>query len=151
MILGHHMQSLATRIPGMSLPDCGPLLAGTVALIAGGIGATPQVQGAAGQEMREALLARMQRYIDQHLAGPDLTAQAVCARFGLSRSSLHRLFEVRGGFARYVQERRLRRCFAEIVEPGGKRIADVAFAWGFNNESAFSRAFRRTFQVSPRE
>ena len=151
MILGDHMQSLMARVPDMSASDCASLLAGTVALIAGCIGATPQVQGLAAQEVRVALLVRIRRYIDQHLADPDLTAQAICDRFGLSRSSLHRLFEVSGGFTRYVQERRLRRCFAEIVEPGGRRIADIAFAWGFNNESVFSRAFRRMFQVSPRE
>ena len=151
MILGDHMQSLVARIPAMSMPDCASLLAGTVALIAGCIGATPQVQGLAAQEVRVALLVRIRRHIDQHLADADLTAQTVCERFGLSRSSLHRLFEVSGGFARYVQERRLRRCFAEIVGPGSKRIADVAFAWGFNNESVFSRAFRRMFHVSPRQ
>jgi len=151
MILADHLVSLANRMGAMQGGDMSVLASGTVALVAAGIGATPQARSLAVQEVRAALLVRIRRHIDENLASRELTQQSICDRFGLSRSSLHRLFETSGGFSHYVQERRLRRCFAEIVAPGGKRIADIGYAWGFDNESAFSRAFRRMFDVSPRE
>jgi AraC-like DNA-binding protein len=63
------------------------------------------------------------------------------------------MFESLGGLAGYIRERRMFRCLAEITSPthAHRSIADLAYSWGFGNEAAFSRAFRRMFGMSPRE
>jgi AraC-like DNA-binding protein len=63
------------------------------------------------------------------------------------------MFEPLGGIASYIRERRMFRCLAEITSPTHthRSIADLAYSWGFGNEAAFSRAFRRMFGMSPRE
>ncbi|MFO1295542.1 MAG: helix-turn-helix domain-containing protein [Rubrivivax sp.] len=50
---------------------------------------------------------------------------------------------------RWVQAERLHACRRELAERGTRTIGDVAFDWGFNHPSHFSRAYRRLFGVAP--
>ena len=94
----------------------------------------------------------IRRFIEAELGSEALDAQAILARFGLSRSTLYRLFEAEGGVAASIRERRLLRAMRLLTAPGGKpRVSSVAYATGFSSESAFSRAFGRRFGVLPRE
>jgi AraC-like DNA-binding protein len=94
----------------------------------------------------------IRRFVEAELGSEALDAQAILARFGLSRSKLYRLFEAEGGVAAYIRERRLLRAMRLLTVHGGKpRVSSVAYATGFSSESAFSRAFSRRFGVLPRE
>ena len=94
----------------------------------------------------------IRRFIEAELGSDTLDATAILARFGLSRSTLYRLFEAEGGVAAYIRERRLLRAMRLLTAPGGNpRVSSVAYATGFSSESAFSRAFGRRFGVLPRE
>jgi AraC-like DNA-binding protein len=121
--------------------------------IAGGLARADAVAG--GREaLRAAALARVERYIEGHLAEPDLTPERVAGAVGLSLRRLHRVFEPTAtSFARRVLERRLEACRAELASPAaaGRSVADVAFAWGFDNLVTFYRAFRRTYGCTPGE
>jgi AraC-like DNA-binding protein len=47
---------------------------------------------------------------------------------------------------------RLDRCHQDLLNPAcaRKSITEVAYSWGFNNSSHFSRCFKRAFGASPR-
>lgn len=47
----------------------------------------------------------------------------------------------------YVWRRKLVRATDEIA--AGRKIVDIAFQYGFHSQSAFDKAFRRTFGISP--
>ncbi|WP_458766471.1 helix-turn-helix domain-containing protein [Cupriavidus basilensis] len=109
----------------------------------------PDVQTAARRSMRKLV----RRYIEQHLATEALSPEQVASVFRLSRASLYRLFESDGGVNAFIQGRRLDRCFDELARSKGSglSIAELAYRYGYSNESTFSRAFRRRFSLSPRE
>lgn len=149
-IVSGHLLSLWRNVPLLTQDDAQRLLQGSATLLAASAGPTQ-----AGQETstRTASFMRIRRYVDGSLTEPDLNADLVCDRFGLSRSTLFRLFAPFGGFAHYLRDQRLRACFRDIASPANahRRISDIAEQWCFNNEAVFSRAFRRLFDASPRD
>jgi AraC-like DNA-binding protein len=57
-----------------------------------------------------------------------------------------------GGVAAFIRQRRLRGIHALLAAPHERRrISEIAFHFGFANNSHFSRTFRNTFGYSPRE
>lgn len=106
-----------------------------------------------GKAVNVTLFAAIRRHIDAHIGDPDLSPGKVAAAFGISRRKLYYLFEQAGGFAACVQEERLRRCCAALLDPAnrGRPIAELAEAHGFTNPVSFSRAFRRVIGMTARE
>jgi AraC family transcriptional regulator, positive regulator of tynA and feaB len=53
----------------------------------------------------------------------------------------------------YIWERRLQKCHAALADPfqRGRSISSIAFGWGFNDTSHFSRLFKSRYGVSPRD
>jgi AraC-like DNA-binding protein len=102
--------------------------------------------------MQQATVASIKQYVEAHLYSSELSAASICARAGWSRATMYRLFETEGGLVSYVQQQRLRRAFLELVGAGPRRrMLDIALESHFASEATFSRAFRRTFGLSPRE
>jgi AraC-like DNA-binding protein len=56
-------------------------------------------------------------------------------------------------FGRYVLARRLDQCRRNLADRSlsHRQISEIAFAWGFNDQSHFSRAFKERFGLSPRD
>jgi AraC-like DNA-binding protein len=100
-----------------------------------------------------ATAAAVRDYIEQTLAHPGLDPNHLCGVFRCSRSYLYRLFAPEGGVVRYIQARRVARCYAELTQAAGRgtRVTDIAARWGFVNPSHFSRVFRETYGIAPRE
>jgi AraC-like DNA-binding protein len=107
------------------------------------------------EEMREdapmvgGTLARS--FIERHLDDPELSVNRLCAHLGMSRSVLYRLFEHDGGVAGYIRDRRLDRCFDDLLDtpPDRGRVRRVAQNWSFFDPANFNRAFRARFGVAP--
>jgi AraC-like DNA-binding protein len=109
---------------------------------------TEQGQNSARAEQFEAV----KRYVESHLADPDLTPASAAAALGISPRQLHRLFEPSGStFARYVLRQRLLRCRDTIAGATGtgRSVIDIAFGWGFNSMATFYRAFVSEFGGPP--
>ncbi|MHC1560080.1 helix-turn-helix domain-containing protein [Actinomycetospora sp. C-140] len=97
---------------------------------------------------RAAILA----HVERHLGDRDLTVAGVCRRFAISPRTLHHLFAGTGeSFAATVRRRRLERCAAMLASGTPATVTALAHAHGFDDPTAFARAFRRRFGVSPRE
>ncbi|MBB4038778.1 AraC-like DNA-binding protein [Microvirga flocculans] len=152
-LLSTHLRTLDETAGSLSAEDGAGLSEATARLIAGCFGPSVEAQAATVAARRGALILTIKRHIDAHLAEADLTIDRITREFHISRATLTRIFEPLGGVAGYIRERRMLRCFAEITAPNNahRSIAELAYSWGFGNEAAFSRAFRRMFDMSPRE
>lgn len=99
-------------------------------------------------------LTRVKIFINDNLRDPALSAQQIAYATGLSARYIGKLFEREGSsLMRYVLRRRLERCGAELRSPlcSTLRISEIAFRWGFNDMSHFSRVFRDFYGCSPKE
>ena len=99
------------------------------------------------------LVARIERYIDEHLDDPDLTPATIARAHAVSVRQLHRLFADREHtVSRTIRTRRLEMCRRELAGPVGadRSITQIARRWGFPDVGVFGRAFRETYGVSPR-
>lgn len=153
-VLATYMQTIHKTAGSLSAEDGAAISEATASLIAGCFGPSADTQETAAAAKRGALLLTIKRYIDASLADPGLlTVDRITREFHVSRATLVRMFEPLGGLTGYIRERRMFRCFAEITSPahGHRAISGIAYSWGFSNEAAFSRAFRRVFDMSPRE
>ena len=151
-VLANHLETLWSEVPGLTLREADALGRATVAMIAdllerelGEAAAGPRPQG------EEPPRRRVLRYIDARLGDPDLDADALAERFGMSRAALYRLFQPVGGVASLIRERRLRGAALELASEAGhaRKVSEVARRWGFTDDAAFGRAFRQQYGVTP--
>lgn len=104
--------------------------------------------------LRDAQLLLVKQYIDRHLGDPELTPGAIAEANRISLRYLHCLFEPEGTTVlQYVIRERLQRCRRELANPlmAARTITDIAFSWGFQSSTHFSRRFRDAFGMSPNE
>lgn len=101
---------------------------------------------------RSVTLHQIKLFVAQHLSDSSLSPATVAAATGLSTRYINMLFEdEKTSLMRYVLTCRLKRCYDDLLHAQYPRVSDIAFKWGFNNVSHFSRAFRQAFNVTPSE
>ncbi|MFJ8644918.1 helix-turn-helix domain-containing protein [Streptomyces sp. NPDC093546] len=99
-------------------------------------------------------LQRILRFIDNNLGDPELTPQTIADRHGISLRGLYALFRGQPvSVAAYIRRGRLERARADLACPGlrGRPVQVIAARWGFASATAFSRAFREAYGVTPTE
>lgn len=96
---------------------------------------------------------KLLEYITSHLNDPQLNVRKAAAACGISPRYVHLLMRATDRtFSRYLLEHRLEKCRFALQARGNLRsITEIAFEWGFNDASHFSRSFRRRYGVPPRE
>ncbi|MEV0321004.1 helix-turn-helix domain-containing protein [Streptomyces sp. NPDC050658] len=103
---------------------------------------------------RQAMLARVNAFIDHNLDDPDLGPAEIAAHHHISVRSLHTLFRQQGEtVAASIRRRRLERCHEDLTDPrlGRRSIGAIAARWGFPRPADFSRAFRSAYGLPPSE
>jgi AraC-like DNA-binding protein len=113
-------------------------------------GVTPSVPCGDGPE--EVLLEMMQTHVREHLADPDLRVEEMARRHSVSVRQAYNLFERIGTTpGAYLREQRLLAAQAVLSDPrhGWRKVSDIAAAVGFRDLSAFERAFRRQYGITP--
>jgi AraC-like DNA-binding protein len=101
---------------------------------------------------QRALLDRVQRFINDRLGDPGLTAELVAATHHVSLRSLQRLFQAHGTtVAGWIRDQRLDRCRRDLHDPGlaARAVSRIAARWGFSDPAHFSRVFKHAYGVSP--
>lgn len=110
--------------------------------------------GEQSKRMRGYHLQQIRNYAITHLANPQLDAAMIAAGAGLSLRYVHSLFSDEPlRLMQWVQEQRLCRCQADLVSDrhAATSIAQIGYAWGFNDAAHFSRVFQKRFGMSPSE
>jgi len=107
------------------------------------------------QARRDEYVARINRvmdYIDRHLDEP-LNLKTLAAVADFSPFHFHRIFSAMVGetLNRFIQRIRVEKAAVLLVSDTRKTITDVAFDCGYSGSAALSRAFRETFDMSPRQ
>ncbi|WDZ95791.1 AraC family transcriptional regulator [Herbaspirillum sp. WKF16] len=99
---------------------------------------------------RQALMACVKRHIMANLHKKELSAMTVQRAFPqVPRPTLYRMFEPEGGLAAYIRNCRLWAAARELIELRQMPVAEIAYGLGFGSASDFSRAFKRSYDVSP--
>jgi AraC-like DNA-binding protein len=100
----------------------------------------------------EALLTRVEAYVQQHLADPALSPDSIARAHHISVRQLYKLWSERElGLAESIMRGRLEGARQDIARGGPAGIAAVARRWGFTDPTHFGRRFRAAYGLSPRE
>ncbi len=103
---------------------------------------------------RSVSLNQVKDFVERHLSDPAMDTEMIATGVRLSPRYINELFnDENTSLMRYVWRRRLENCRKDLLRPvqTGRRVSDIAFRWGFNDLSHFSRAFKQQFELSPRE
>ena len=149
-MLADYMQVLGGQVPSLE-QECADRLGGAVeTMLRACLAPTVEQRDAAADQVRLTLMERVRRVVATHLRSPTLGPDTLCREAATSRSQLYRLLEPEGGVASYIQRRRLAEGFA-LLSDGSclTPIGELAQLLCFSDASAFSRAFRREFGLSP--
>ena len=97
---------------------------------------------------------RITEWIGRHLRDGDLTPARIAAENFISVRKLQVLFQQHGTtVSSWIRERRLGESRRELALPSQalRSIGEIARGCGFEDQAAFSRAFRREFGETPRQ
>jgi len=100
--------------------------------------------------MDHTLLQNIISYIEHHLE-ENLSLELIGNHFYVSKYHISHLFKESFGLSihQYILKKRLERCAADIAS--GRIINDIYKDYGFRDYSAFFRAFKKQYQISPAE
>lgn len=97
-------------------------------------------------------LDQMLVMLRRHLADPDLSPAMLAERLRVSVRTIHKRFaEADTTFGQWVLDNRLQACRHALADPrhAAFTVSQIAYGWGFNDLSHFSKAFKARFGLSP--
>lgn len=149
-LLAGYVQALAERMPRLLLKEANAAATATAALTVTVLKDCAASVPAGAPVVSPFRVAAT--HIDRRLRDPDLTVATLAGELGLSRATLYRVFEPVGGIADYIRRRRLTGAAMDLSAQANHRrtVAEIGFAWGFASETAFSRAFKAAFGLTPK-
>jgi AraC-like DNA-binding protein len=150
LLLGDYMVALERHLEEMTEADLPRLRDAVAAMVGAAVAPTAERVAVARRQIDLGHMERVRKVVRQHLRTPTLKPATLCRLVGMSRSSLYRLLEAKGGIAQYIQQQRLLEAHSFLDDPGNRRsITAVADELCFTDVSSFSRAFRREFGYAP--
>jgi AraC-like DNA-binding protein len=147
-MLGPHLLGVRDAAPELGVED-GALLAESfldlLGLAVAASGRPPIIDIG-----RDAAAFAARTAIEDGLGSPAQTIANLCRQLGMSRSSLHRLFEAEGGVQAYIRGRRLAAVRRALLDPACiEPIHALADRFGFSDGPHLSRLFRARYGLSP--
>lgn len=117
------------------------------------IKADDRVLASGNSTVRSAHLARIETYIRANLQDFRLDPERIARACGISTRYLHELFKDTGDTVRnWVRHQRLAACREALADPNNNQTAaEIAYSWGFSDQTQFSRVFKAHFGVPPGE
>ncbi|MFI8307457.1 helix-turn-helix domain-containing protein [Streptomyces sp. NPDC085927] len=149
------LADLNARAAEFSPADVPTLASVTLDLLASAIARCLEAEEALSPEARRsALRARISAFVEQHLADPVLAPQTIADAHHISLRHLQQLLaEDDTSPATWIRHRRLERCRLDLANPRlhTRPVQAIATSWGFPDPAHFSRLFRATYGMSPRD
>ena len=149
------IQSVAGRLDVLSIQERGVVNQHIIELIALAMGSMSRLRDLDGQSVaRTAMLDRLKQYIEINIRHPQLSPAVIAKHHHISERYQRMLFASTGTtVSRHILEQRLALC-REALENKSLRdysITQVAFSYGFNDAAHFSRKFKESYGVAPKE
>ncbi|PPU08212.1 transcriptional regulator TagK [Xanthomonas arboricola] len=95
------------------------------------------------------LMVDLLAYIEQHIGEAELGTESLQQAFGLSRASLYRLFQSRGGVASHIRAQRLYTAYRYLQAYPECSLTWLLYEMGFASERQFQRCFQQRFGMPP--
>lgn len=152
-IASNFIRGLHSELGVVDEPASQRLANTSVDLIAAALAEVAPGGAPAGSTTRFAHLVRAKSFVADNVHRYDLVPEHVAVAIGVSERYLRDLFAADGlSLGRFIWACRLERCRAALLDPrqAHRAISEIAFAWGFNDMSHFSRLFRDRVGVSPK-
>jgi AraC-like DNA-binding protein len=151
-LLADYMLLLERNLPALTPQDAPSLRSAVQAMIEACLAPSAQRMIDASGQINVTLMERVRRAVGKHLRSPSLGPDKLCRETAMSRSQLYRVLEGEGGVARYIKRRRLSESLIILCdEATAFPIHKIAEMLCFADASAFSRAFRQEFGMTPGE
>jgi AraC-like DNA-binding protein len=100
------------------------------------------------------LMLEITAFVDAHLRDAQLSAETVAAAHYISPRYLRKLFAGQETkVSEWIRSRRLELCRRDLVDPmlAADPISVIAARWGFSDPAHFSRLFKATYGLGPRQ
>jgi AraC-like DNA-binding protein len=128
------------------------LASATLELARAVIATVGQQDAARNDVANEALVTRIEAYVQQHLADPGLSPESIAHAHHISVRQLYKLWSGRDlGLAEWIMRGRLEGARRDLRRNESLPIAALARRWGFTDATHFGRRFRSAYGISPRE
>lgn len=113
----------------------------------GGAASLPRAPKAPRSDLQQSI----RRYINKHLASPELGPDQLCRIFNVSRSRLYNIMSENKDIATYIRRLRLNAVRRDIASGdfATMPLAAIARRWGLLDERNFRRSFVQEFGYSP--
>jgi signal transduction histidine kinase/DNA-binding response OmpR family regulator len=100
----------------------------------------------------ERFIQKVIQLVEDNLDNTSLSVEKMSAELGISRANLHRKLKAITGLAtsEFIQDFRLRRA-AQLIEKKADTISQIAYQVGFNDQSYFTKCFKKKFGKTPSE
>jgi AraC-like DNA-binding protein len=148
-LLRANMESLIANAATMTLADARGVADSALQLVATCL--QPLSRNVLDTGGNTTSLVALKAHIEARLLDAELGQQALLEAFGITRSTLYRMFEPLGGVTAYITRRRLEYAFRRLSDTRTPHepMSQLATRLGFSHPSAFTRAFKDAFGLSP--
>ncbi|MCA6095520.1 helix-turn-helix domain-containing protein [Streptomyces sp. SCA3-4] len=146
------LNTRATEFTAADIPTLASVTLDLLTSVIARCGGTEAVSSPEGH--RIVLRARINAFVEQHLADPAITPQSIADAHHISLRHLQQLLaEDDVSPAAWIRHRRLEQCRRDLADPrlNARPIQAIAARWGFTDPAHFSRLFRTAYGVPPRD
>lgn len=100
----------------------------------------------------EKFIVKAKTFVEVHMAGENLSVEALAAEMALSREQCYRKITALSGLSpsAFIRKLRLQKA-AQLLAAKSDTVSQIAFETGFGNLSHFSKAFKEEFGKLPSE
>jgi DNA-binding response OmpR family regulator len=104
------------------------------------------------ESMEEKFLQKALRSVEQNLDDPSFSVVKMAEDVGLSRTQLLRKLKALTGISpnEFIKDIRLQRA-AELIRQKADTVTQIGYRVGFNDQSYFTKCFKKKFGVAPSE
>ncbi len=153
-ILGDYIGSVARQAATLTVAEKTELADAMLNLLVTALVYIAPHVDAAPSTVRRGHLTRIKVYIESEIENVELSPLTIASALRITPRYLHRIFQSEGTtLMRWILNRRLEHAARRLRDPlqARKTVTEIAFELGFNDTSHFSKVFRATFGMPPRD